>query len=1664
MVLPGNGGLDLRVQRSYNSRIWGRTDVSFPGLVAINELSVMGIGWSFHFGRVRNPFGTGSSNRFVPDNPVVEMPDGSIHPLYRDKNVTTRFISREYWRYENTSTGTLIKYDLTLTDGTVYTFPQTNAYGTADGVTIHQVGTITTPNGNTISFTYDSLDPRLLTSVADSTGRTITFTYTTFTGVTSGSDKALTAMNVNGRTYTYAYQLIDGKLFLSAVTPPVGPSWKYTYHQTAPQTYELRTVAYPTGAVLSYGYGDVWFDVGPTAVMFRVVTGRTLSGRGLTTTSWSYSYAANSLANQVTTITQSGCRMERYTYSSFGSLSNTGLSNQLWRIGTLVKKEILNGATVVQTETYAWAPSASISLDDLPNGNWNGTGGQLYDGEIFVPLLTSRAVTRGGRTYTTSYGNYDAFGNPQAISETGDASRTTALTYFSNTARNIVKDRPASEAVTVGLQTFTTTFGYDPNGNLTTVNRFGVVTTFGYTGGNLTSRTNARNVTTTFQYSRGVVSAITNPVYSITRSINWAGTIASETDGRLNTTSFSYDALDRLAAISPPLEASTTISYDNVGASFWKVTKGVTFTQSTVDGLGRVTSTSASEGINTRSTYNVCGQKTYQSYPHTTTNIGDSFTYDVLDRVTKVTHPDLTPLTYAYAGSDVSITDERGITRSYGYTAFGNPDEKRLDSVADATGTTAYAYNAVGSLTGITHPGGLSRSFSYDAKNFLIGETQPETGTLTYGRDAVGNLTGVTDGRGTTVFTYDAIDRLLSLDYPIPTPDVSFTYDRANNRTATSSTAASMAYTYDAANRLTGQTVTTDGRSYSTAYGYDTRGNVTSLTYPTGRVLAYTYDTANRVTSLTGYVTSVTYHPSGAMASLAYANGKSTTFAYDNRYRPTSISATGVLGLTYAYDGVGNVTSIVDGLNASRNRTMAYDGLDRLLSASGVWGSMSFAYSPLGNRTSKTLNGATTTYSYSAATNRLVGASGAEPDSYLYDASGNMTSIRGLGLAYDFANRLTSVNAGAVTYTYDGDGRRIKKVDGQTGDTVLYHDDRAGRVLAETHTIGTPWIEYLYVNGQHVARIDTLPPPDLVVSALSTATVVVGTGSGLTLSNTVENRGGSPAGAFDVAFHLSTDAIYGGLDDIPFVTTRSVASLAAGATSADATTVTVPSTTPPGYYYLCAAADSAGTVAEGNEANNTACTTSTVAVQTTGSAPVTLFADSFTGAPSATWTPSPLGRAAGWSVVADAFHYDGGGPSQMITGSATWTDYSFEAKVRLSTLVGLPGGLRGRVDPATGAGYAVWLYPATGEIKLWRTTGWAIDSPGLTLLGSASGIVFDTIGFHMLKLVFNGSLIEVWYDGVLRISAQDSTYAAGVVALDVSDQVVDFDDVLVIRNPANLQVSPQSLFVSATIGAPAPLPQTITATRTGGDQELLFGTGVDAPWLAASPASATTPAQISVSVNPTGLAAGPYSGLVMLTAPSTERGGEVVPVTLTVHPAGTLFADDFSAGTASNWSASPLGLGGGWSVVGGAFRYGGGGESQMLAGDPAWTDYVVEAKVTLSTLLNFPGGLRGRVNPATGAGYAVSLSPETGEVRLLRSAVWDINDPSTAVLGSAAGVTFTTGTPLTIALRLVGSQIDVVVGGVTLISVIDAALTSGQIALEGASQPVVFDDVLVRIP
>ena len=176
-----------------------------------------------------------------------------------------------------------------------------------------------------------------------------------------------------------------------------------------------------------------------------------------------------------------------------------------------------------------------------------------------------------------------------------------------------------------------------------------------------------------------------------------------------------------------------------------------------------------------------------------------------------------------------------------------------------------------------------------------------------------------------------------------------------------------------------------------------------------------------------------------------------------------------------------------------------------------------------------------------------------------------------------------------------------------------------------------------------------------------------------------------------------------------------------------------------------------------------------------------LFSDNFNSLPDTNWTISPLGFASGWSFANGAYTYNGGGHTQSYAGNPSWTDYTVATDFQLASLNDYPGGLRGRVNTSTGSSYGVWVYPAEKTLKLFRIGQWDIDVD-LSLLGQATQINIDT-NWHNLRLAFQGTRIQVYYDNALVITATDASYAQGAVALDVSNQPIAFDNVTVISLP-----------------------------------------------------------------------------------------------------------------------------------------------------------------------------------------------------------------------------------------------------------------------------------------
>jgi YD repeat-containing protein len=1102
VFIPGDGGLNLAIMRKYNSAIWGKRDSPYV-FVSDKERSPLGIGWSLHMGIVRNPNGTGSDNVYITNNPVVEMPDGSQHVLYRDKSDSTRFISKEHWIYRYVDVSGI--WELTLTDGTVYTFESNPSstragYWAWDNTEIAQCIKIQNPSktstieikhdktsGTGPGYGYSYIKTVTLKSNAESVGRTLTFNY-------NFTKHELTSIAMNSATLmSYEYTptaitgagtfdtLIKAKSPLASLPTPKENPWTYSYSAA---NGELQTITYPSGGTITYEHSDVAFDTGSwPAVKFSVVTKRTTGGRDVTSGVWTYQYETGGSSGNVTTITAPDSVKEVHKFNAWGNSP----SGKVWQIGLPISNEIYLNNSLIYKEAFAWTQGTEISYDDIGNPSWNNGGGMAVDYSIYVPFMSSKSITRDGKTYTANYSDYDVYGNPKAISETGDTTRSTSISYWYNTTnyKNIVSNKPSTVTVTGNTDfpgTFTTDYTYDSNnGNLKQVSKYGVVTNYAYNyySGNLESITDANGNKTSYEWTNGRISKKIMPqsLYSITRVVNSNGTIASETNGRGYKTSYTYDDNLRLASIDPPVGNTTSITYatDN---SYKKETRDSYYAYTYYDGFGRTSGTKDSKGITTDIVYTAYGPEDNSS-----SNVGDTISYDLFERPESVLHQDNDTITYAYSGSSVTVTDE-ALNKTYlTYYAFGNPDEKLLVSVKDdLDNTTDYDYNILGSLTKITQ-GAIIREFTYDAKNFLTGESHPDRGTISYERYNLGNIMTKTDGLGATTYNYDALNRLTQIR--TSTETVTIGYDNADNRTQLDNGSALIDYTYDDNNRLTRKDETLSGTVYTTKYGYDLNDNLANITYPSNRYVQYSYNTNNQITSVTGFggsITSVTYYTSGTSIGLprtyTYSNGHTTTVTYNQRNLTLGIDASAVnLDIAYGYDSRGNTTSITNSLNSASSQILGYDDLNRLLTFNGPWGGGSYTYDALGNRKTKSV-AASSAYNYT--NNRLTSVTGAEAASYHYNNDGDLDSLTASGttytLKYDLLHNVKSYEQGTnvlASYSYDGDGMRVAKT--ANNKTVIYHYDQGGRVLAENDENGNLIADYVYLHGKLVAKAAPIP-------------------------------------------------------------------------------------------------------------------------------------------------------------------------------------------------------------------------------------------------------------------------------------------------------------------------------------------------------------------------------------------------------------------------------------------------------------------------------------------------------------------------------------------------------------------------------------------------------------
>ncbi|MCP4548057.1 MAG: RHS repeat-associated core domain-containing protein, partial [bacterium] len=723
---------------------------------------------------------------------------------------------------------------------------------------------------------------------------------------------------------------------------------------------------------------------------------------------------------------------------------------------------------VGRTTTYTYDANNDLltltdALGQITTYTYNDRGQILTVTDPKGHLTTSTYAANGSLLSTTdALGQttrfaYDTVGN--RLSTTDALNQTTSFTYNSQghqltetdplgnvtTFTNDVNGNRLTESRNRTLpngstETLVITFTYDTLDRvIRTTAPDGSTTSASYDGlGNVRSRTDAVGRNTTMTY--GLMGRLTKTTFpdNTTQSQTYdaEGRVLAQTDRAGRETRLAYDAAGRLLTTTYPDGATQSQTYDLAGQLISTTdARGNTATYA-YDNVGRRTSVTNALGQSTRFAYDANGNQSSITDARGNTI---RFTYDKLDRLVTTIFPDGTTTQVSYDALDRRIreTDQAGITTQFGYDALG-----RLISVTDALGqVTAYTYDEVGNRLSQTDANGHTTRFEYNRLGRQIARILPDGAreSMVYNLD--GTLASHTDFAGKTrTFEYHANQRLVRRAYSDGSEDL-FSYTATGQRETATDARGVTTYAYDDRDRLVEKQ---DPTGHRLTYAYDLQGNLTILTATIGvssYTTSYGYDALNRLETITdpqGKVSTHTYDTNGNRASLEHANGMTTRYTYDALNRLTLLetrdSASSVVqSHAYTLAATGHRTRIAEANGTVR--TYSYDDLyrltrDRVTDSGGVlFYQRDFAYDPVGNRLSQTVDegaGASVVSSTYDDRDRLLAADGA---SYGWDANGNLVYRDGGILDWDFEQRFTSVTFedGTVVETlYDADGNRVQ--------------------------------------------------------------------------------------------------------------------------------------------------------------------------------------------------------------------------------------------------------------------------------------------------------------------------------------------------------------------------------------------------------------------------------------------------------------------------------------------------------------------------------------------------------------------------------------------------------------------------------------------------------------
>lgn len=741
-----------------------------------------------------------------------------------------------------------------------------------------------------------------------------------------------------------------------------------------------------------------------------------------------FEYNANKLCTSMTT---PDGRQATYEYSAVGDLSNTtdllgSSSTFIYDAGHNMTALTVGGKTTSFTKPsgYLWIDSMT---DAMGNTTQYGLDSYYNANDVIDPEGgIRRYFNTGGEGYTS--GVMDAVGNTSSVSydwiegglprqftdaNYGYGKGSIFIDYDSNANPTSIRGAHIDE----NISWVTTNYTYDINDNPIT-------------------RTNSLGETWNYTYDlKHHMTKIKSPLG--------------------NETIMTYDAKGQLSGITDAGDKNLAYTYDSFGNL-----------KTATDQLGNITVLSYDpNGLNIVSMTDARGNTTM-------------FEYDKNDRLTKITNPDETFRIYTYDCCVViSTTDENGHT-----TTLTRDSLLRVTQITDPfSNTFKLGYDRNTNLTSTTDALNNTTTRTYDAANRLISASNSKGGLTNFTYDKNGNIISLKNEREkTTAFIYGYDNRLLATTDPFNNTPLLKRDALGRVASATNARGAGTAFSYDVDGHVIRKAY--DGVTFET-YGYDSVGNLNIVIDATGTT-TYKYNARREIIGISypdGKTVSMTYDTVGSLSSVTYPGGLVVHYTYDSRNRISGMSWDGN-SIAYTRDGIGNITKETH--SNGTESSYAYDANDRIVSiqhskGTSAFASMAYTRDAVGNTVQETrslpVSTVITPNTSSVTLNDADQIITRGPDSYTYDADGNLTGITGsqaFSAVYDNENRPVSINRNGVTttYTYDGTGSRTRAV--TEGQTKNYHYDQFGRLLFETDSGGNIAAYYIY-SGRRLTAMQT---------------------------------------------------------------------------------------------------------------------------------------------------------------------------------------------------------------------------------------------------------------------------------------------------------------------------------------------------------------------------------------------------------------------------------------------------------------------------------------------------------------------------------------------------------------------------------------------------------------